>query len=391
MKITRVVPYAVPRPGGGNWVFVRVETDEGLVGWGEAGGNAAGTAQSVRAALVELEPDLIGRRVDDVDPIWHAVYRRYTYFGSRGFGTAVASGIDIALWDIKGQAAGKPIFDLLGGRFRERISLYSNVWFDGQARTPEGYAEAARRNLEPFGHTAAKLDPFLEMQPYHRNFQSGQISAAGEQLGYDIVAAVREVVGPAFDILIDAHGHYNVPTAIRLSNTLYEQSRIAWFEEPVPPESYEALRTVREHTRAPIATGERLRTRWDFLPVLQQGLADYVMPDTVWTGGISEARKIAALAEVYHVPVSPHVVPMGPIELLAAGHVVSSIPNFYRLEHSHALISTHNQILTEPYRIERGHLVLNGKPGLGYALDDAWLRAHDIASPTPAAHWPARP
>jgi galactonate dehydratase len=378
MKITNLTPFVVRRPGEGNWIFVRLDTDEGLTGWGEAGGNAAGTANSVRAALLELKPDLVGRNPEDVEPIWHTIYRRFTYFGSRGFGTAVAAGVDIALWDIKGQAAGRPVYDLLGGRFRDRIALYSNSWFAGSGTTPESYAAAAREHLLPLGHTACKLDPFFEMRPYHRSFQSGEISPAGEQLGYDVVAAVREVVGPAFEILVDAHGHYNVPTAIRLANTLYERSRIGWFEEPVPPESYDALRAVREHTNAPIAVGERLRTRWDFLPVLQQRLADYVMPDTIWTGGISEARKIAALAEVYNVPVSPHCVPMGPIELLAAAHVVSAIPNFYRLEHSHALIETHHQLLTEPYRIEQGHLVLNGKPGLGYALDEGWLRAHAV-------------
>jgi galactonate dehydratase len=383
MKIADLTPYVVPRPGDGNWIFVKLETDEGITGWGEAGGNAAGTAQSVRLALLELKADLVGRNPEDVEPIWHAVYRRYTYFGSRGFGTAVAAGVDIALWDVKGQAAGRPVYDLLGGRFRERIPLYSNSWFGGVPSTPEGYAGAARELLRPLGHTACKLDPFFEMRPYHRSYQSGEISPAGEQLGYDVVAAVREVVGPEFEILVDAHGHYDVPTAVRLANTLYERSRIGWFEEPVPPESYDALRGVRERTSAPIAVGERLRTRWDFLPVLQQRLADYVMPDTIWTGGISEAKRIAQLAEVYNVPVSPHCVPMGPLELIAAGHVVSSIPNFYRLEHSHSLIEAHNRLLTEPYRIEQGHLVLNGKPGLGYAPDEEWLRAHAVDAPAP--------
>jgi galactonate dehydratase len=381
MKITNLTPYVIPQPGERHWIFVKLETDEGLTGWGEAGGNAGGAANSVRAALQELKSDLVGRNPEDVDPIWHMIYRRYTYFGSRGFGTAVAAGVDIALWDIKGQAVGRPVYDLLGGRFRDRIALYSNSWFAGSDSTPAAYAAAARQNLLPFGHTACKLDPFFEMRPYHRNFQAGEISQEGEQLGYDVVAAVRETVGPAFEILVDAHGHYNVPTAIRLANTLYERSRIGWFEEPVPPESYDALRTVREHTNAPIAVGERLRTRWDFFPVLQQRLADYVMPDTIWTGGISEAKKIAALAELYNVPVSPHCVPMGPLELIAAAHVVSAIPNFYRLEHSRPLIETHHQLLTEPYRIDQGHFVLNGKPGLGYALDEGWLRAHAVDAP----------
>ena len=195
------------------------------------------------------------------------------------------------------------------------------------------------------GHQACKLDPFLEMVPFHTMYQDGQISAAGEQLGYDIVAAVREAVGPQHEILIDAHGHYNVPTAIRLANNLFEQSNIAWFEEPVPPESYDALREVREHTAAPICVGERLFTRYDFIPVFRDRLADFIMPDVIWTGGISEARKIATMAESYYIPVAPHVVPGGPIELISAAHVVSSIPNFYRLEHSQAHIPTHGNCL----------------------------------------------
>ena len=151
-------------------------------------------------------------------------------------------------------------------------------------------------------------------------YQDGQISAAGEQLGYDIVAAVREAVGPRHEILIDAHGHYNVPTAIRL--------------------------------------------------------ADFIMPDVIWTGGISEARKIATMAESYYIPVAPHTVPGGPIELISAAHVVSSIPNFYRLEHSQVHIPTHAEMLEEPYVIEDGHLHLNGKPGLGIEINEEWLTAH---------------
>lgn len=380
MKITDLKTYIVTQPHEGigqvTWVFVRLETDEGIYGWGEAGtATAPGTASSVSAALEALKDELVGQNVVDIERIWHNVYHRYTYFGSRGFGTAVAAGIDIALWDINGKATGRPVYDLLGGRFRERIPLYSNVWFD-DCTTPEDYARAARENLVALGHTACKLDPFREMRAHHRKIHAGHISEAGEQQGYDIVAAVREVLGPQHEILIDAHGHYNVPTAIRLANNLFERFNIAWFEEPVLPESYEGLRTVREHTSAPICVGERLHTRYDFVPIFQNRLADYIMPDTVWTGGISEIKKIAAMAEAYDIPVAPHVVPGGPLELIAAAHVVSSLPNFYRLEHSHQLIPIHNAMLTEPYHIKDGHLILNGKPGLGYNLNEEWLATH---------------
>jgi galactonate dehydratase len=380
MKIVDLKPYIVTHPAEGagqvTWVFVRVDTDEGISGWGEAGtATAPGTAVSVSAALEALKEYLVGQNPVDIERIWHNVYHRYTYFGSRGFGTAVVAGIDIALWDINGKATGRPVYDLLGGRFRDKIPMYSNVWFDG-CTTPEDYARAARDKLLGQGHTASKMDPFREMRPYHRQIHKGQISEAGEQEGYEIVAAVREVVGPRHEILIDAHGHYNVPTAIRLANTLYEQYNIAWFEEPVLPESYEGLRAVREHTAAPICVGERLHTRYDFVPIFQNRLADYIMPDTVWTGGISEIKKIAVMAEAYDIPVAPHVVPGGPLELIAAAHVVSTLPNFYRLEHSQQLIPTHNEMLSEPYAIRDGYLTLNGKPGLGYDLNEEWLAAH---------------
>ena len=384
MKISDVRTFAVAAEGVDvgrvPWVFVRVDTDEGISGWGEAGCRADGVAHSVATALNELREDLIGEPATDIERIWHRIYHRYTYFGSRGFGTAVAAGIDLALWDINGKATGRPVYDLLGGRFRTTVPLYSNVWFDETCTTPETYAQAARENLMGLGHSAYKLDPFREMRAYHRVAHKGDISQAGEQEGYDIVAAVREVVGPQHEILIDAHGHYNVPTAIRLANTLYEQSRIGWFEEPVAAESMDGLRTVREHTAAPICVGERLFTRYDFMPVLQNRLADYIMPDTVWTGGITEVRKIAAMAEPYDIPVAPHVVPGGPLELIAAAHAMSTIPNFYRLEHAHHLISVHNEMLTEPYVIENGEMLLNGKPGLGYDLDEDWLAGHALST-----------
>ncbi|HMN30604.1 MAG TPA: mandelate racemase/muconate lactonizing enzyme family protein, partial [Caldilineaceae bacterium] len=174
-------------------------------------------------------------------------------------------------------------------------------------------------------------------------------------------------VGPKIEILIDAHGHYNVPTAVRLANRLYEESRIGWFEEPVPPESYDALRTVREQVQPSICVGERLFTRWDFLPIFQQGLADYVMPDVVWTGGISELKKIATMAEAYYIPISPHNA-MGPLQVVAGAHVMMSVPNFYRLEHSTAAIPSYNAMLTEPINFHGGEVSVSGKAGLGVEL-----------------------
>ena len=287
--------------------------------------------------------------------------------------TTVISGIDIALWDIKGKALGRPVYDLLGGRFRDSITLYANGWFGG-CKTPDDFAQAAKRVVAQ-GYTAMKFDPFaFEMGPYHTGYVSGMISAGGEDLGINHVAAVREAVGPQIEILIDAHGHYNVPTAIRIGNRLAEYN-VTWYEEPVPPESYEALRQVRENVSAPICVGERLFTRYDFLPVFENRLADYIMPDVVWTGGISELRKIASMAETYYIPVSPHNA-MGSIQIIAGAHTVSGIPNFYRLEFSLASLEAYNAVLDKPLDIRDGALHLPDKPGLGFELDMEFLAAH---------------
>ena len=380
MKITDVKAYVVEPRGTATfsarerqWTFVRIQTDEGLTGWGEAT-NYPGRGSFLTAAAVEAQADiLIGQDPNRIEPIWHQIYRRYTYLGSRGLPTTAISGIDIALWDLKGKSLGRPIYDLLGGAFRDDVRLYANGWFPG-CSTPEQYAEAARKTVAA-GHQALKLDPFLEMVPFHTGYIDGQISQEGEQLGYDIIAAVREAVGPRTEILIDAHGHYNVPTAIRLANNLYEQSNIGWFEEPVPPESFDALETVRQHTAPRICVGERLFTRWDFLPVFQRKLADYIMPDVVWTGGISELKRIATMAETYNIPVSPHNA-MGPLQIVAGTHICMTLPNFYRLEHSVATIPSYNQMLVEPIPFWDQFTKVSGKPGLGVDLDEDALEEY---------------
>ncbi|MCH8234761.1 MAG: mandelate racemase/muconate lactonizing enzyme family protein, partial [Chloroflexi bacterium] len=199
MKITGIKTFEID-PGeivgpGRTWLFVRVDTDEGISGWGEATNSGAGSNTLIGAALDLVTPDLVGEDPADIERIWHKLFRRFSYLGSRGLPTAMTAGIDIALWDIKGKATGRPVYDLLGGRFREEVRLYANSWFEG-CETPEDYARAARERVLAAGHTALKLDPFREMAATHHMFAEGQISPAGEQEGYDIVAAIREAVGP---------------------------------------------------------------------------------------------------------------------------------------------------------------------------------------------------
>ena len=369
MKITDVRAWVVEPQGSSwgstmdrHWTFVRIDTDEGIHGWGEATSSPRGGSFLTANAVLAMKEALVGEDPVNIEPLWHRLYRRYTYMGSRGLPTTAISGIDIALWDIRGKALGVPIYDLLGGKFRDEVRLYANGWFAG-CSTPDDY-HAAAKEVRASGHEALKLDPFLEMRPYHTAYETGQISLDGEQLGYDIVRATRDAVGARFEILIDAHGHYNVPVAIRVANNLHEQSRIEWFEEPLPPEGLDGLATIRAHTDPNICVGERLFTRWDFLPVFHGNLADYIMPDIVWTGGISEIRKIATMAEAYYIPISPHNA-MGSLQILAGAHVAMSTVNFYRLEHSVASIPAYNAMLEEPIDFHGQYVKVSGKPGLG--------------------------
>src|SRR5262245_29976907 len=282
MKITDVEVYVVdPTEGAATyndepqnvWTFVRVLTDEGVHGWGESSNFPGNGSLIIADAIGRVRPFIVGHDAADITAMWHRLFRKAAYLGPRGLPTAVVSGIDIALWDIKGKVTGRPVYDLLGGRVRDSVPLYANGWFaalDGHpaSATPEGYAAAARRVVAR-GHVAIKLDPFHEMVSHHTGYLSGQITSAGEEFGVACVAAIREAVGPAVEILIDAHGQYNVPTAVRLARRL-EPYRIGWFEEPVPPESPQALRAVREQVGVPICVGERLYTRRDFLPIFQQ-------------------------------------------------------------------------------------------------------------------------
>ena len=287
MKITNITPYVVLPNSSFHervqryWTFVRVDTDEGIYGWGAATSTNGGGSELIGHTIEQIKELIIGEDPNNIEHIWHKIFHQYTYLGSRGLPTVVISGIDIALWDIKGKVLNRPIYDLLGGKVRENIPLYANGWFVG-SKTPETHAEAAQKTIAT-GHKALKLDPFRAGW----GDLSGQLPKEIENEGCNFVRAVRNAVGPDIDILIDAHGHYNVPTATHLANRLFDESQIGWFEEPVPPEGVDSLRQVKEAVRSPICVGERLRTRWDFLPIFHNNLADYVMPDIIWTGGIS--------------------------------------------------------------------------------------------------------
>jgi galactonate dehydratase len=384
MKITKVTPWLVnaPRPyldtagekpQDGEYVFVQVETDAGLSGWGEFTVSSPWANRAMCAILAQVGGLIEGDDPSRIEATWHKIFREFTYMGTRGAVSSVVSAIDIALWDIRGKQLGLPIYQLLGGPVRDSIALYTHP---NGGRTPESIAAACKAIVET-GHTALKTDPFPLQAEEANGYLSGQIDAAGEELGVNIIAAVRQAVGPDIEILIDCHGRFNVATAIRLAKRL-EPLQIGWFEEPVPVESYHALRQVRDNTNVPICVGERLYTRYEFVPIFEGELADYIMPDVTWTGGISELKKIATMAEAYFVPVSPHDA-SGPINIAAGAHVMMTTPNFYKMETARAKLNSYDVLIDQPLDIRDGCLHLSERPGLGFEMNIDYLRDRAIA------------
>ncbi len=378
MKITKIVPWLVKveSTGWGEYMFVEVRTDEGVTGWGEITTTTKVANRAVAHVVRSLNELIVGDDPARIELIWHKIFRSFTYMGSRGASTHAISGVDIALWDIKGKVLGQPIYELMGGSVRDDILLYTHP-NQRNFGSREGIMEEIGR-IVASGHTGIKFDPFPEvdrsLMPRH-GYLAGEMSKAGEKRAAEITATVREAAGDEVDVLIDAHGRFNVPTAIRLCRTLEDAGNIDWFEEPVPVESYKALRQVRDSVDAAITVGERLHTRWEFVPIFENELADYVMPDVTWAGGISELKKIATLAEAHYVPISPHDA-SGPINVMAGAQVMMTTPNFYRVETSSFDLSKYNVFLEEPLDNTGGSLKVPKLPGLGIGMNLDYLKAN---------------
>jgi galactonate dehydratase len=380
MKIVELVPWLVRSSGSywGEFLFLEVRTDEGVSGWGEITTTTHLANRAAAVILRRLNDMLVGEDPAAIERLWHKTFRSFTYMGSRGAATNVTGAVDIALWDIRGKVLGQPVCELLGGKVHDELRLYTHP---DQSRftTPEGIADEIALIVDS-GHTALKFDPFPHPDGApvtNDGYVDGYLPRALERQALELTARIREAAGPDVELLIDAHGRFDVPTAIRLCQSMKDAADIHWFEEPVPPESYHALRQVRERTDIPISVGERLHTRWEFVPVLEKELADFVMPDVTWTGGISELKKIATMAEAYNIPVSPHDA-SGPVNLVAGGHVMATVPNFYRLESSSYDLHGYNEMLAEPLTNTGGSLQLPDRPGLGIEFDLDYLRANVV-------------
>ncbi len=359
MKITRLETILVqPR-----WLFLKMHTDAGLVGYGEP--VVEGRAHTVREAVRELDEYLIGQDPRRVEHHWQAIYRHAFYRGGPVL-TSALSGIEQAMWDILGKSLGVPVYQLLGGACRDRIRMYAHCG----GETPETAAAAARAAVER-GFTALKTG--VGRYPARIIETPAFVDECAARF-----AAMREAVGPHVDIAIDFHGQISPALAIRLARAL-EPYHPMFIEEPCLPENVDALVTVARSTSVPIATGERLFTKWGFREVLEKQAAAVVQPDLCHAGGIFECRKIAAMAECYYAGVAPHN-PLGPISLAACLQLDACIPNFLVQEQ----VSLGDGYLKEPFRIVDGYIPLPAGPGLGIELDEEAVAAkvgHEWKSP----------
>ncbi len=360
MKITRLETF-VCHAYRTNWVFLKVHTDAGVHGVGEA--TLEYQELTVVAACHELERSLVGRNPFDVEAVWHDLYRDAYWRGGPVLMSAL-SAVDMALWDIKGKALGLPVWQLLGGRVRDRVPCYANGWF-APAVQPDEFAAKAKEAVA-MGFRGLKWDPFGSAYL--------TIGKAALTKSLQCVQAVVEAVGSEVDILIEGHGRFNIPTAVRIGQALGEYD-VTWFEEPIPPDNLPGMIEVKSRVPVAIAGGERLYSRWDFRDYLSRGCVDYVQPDVSHAGGISELRKIAACAESHHIPFCPHN-PSGPVANAATLQLAACTPNFFLLETMATDVPYRKDICDEQLEFTEGGLVIGARPGLGIDLNEEAIKAH---------------
>ncbi|MFB4211629.1 galactonate dehydratase [Shouchella sp. JSM 1781072] len=370
MKITSYELFQVPP----RWLFLKIETDEGMIGWGEP--VIEGKAATVKTAVDELMQFLIGKDPLQIEDHWNVMYRGGFYRGGPILMSAI-SGIDQALWDIKGKHLGVPVHQLLGGKARESIKVYS--WIGGDRPSDVG---AAAKAVVDKGFKAIKMNGTDELQ-YIDSYE--KIDRVLEN-----VAAIREAVGPYIGIGIDFHGRVHKPMAKILAKEL-EVFRPMFIEEPVLPENNEALREIANHTVIPIATGERMYSKWDFKNLLKDGYVDIIQPDLSHAGGITENKKILSMAEAFDVAAAPHC-PLGPIALASCLQVDATCHNAFIQEQSLGIHYNEGSDLLDyltdasVFTYKDGYVEIPDKPGLGIEINEDHVRkmakiGHDWKNP----------
>lgn len=354
MKITDIKPYIV-QAHNDNWVYVKVFTDEGITGVGEC--SLETREQTVVAAVNELKRYLIGKDPMETEKNFYLCFRD-EYWGAGCVLTSALSAVDTALWDIKGKALNAPVYQLLGGKFRDKIRVYANRWFFG-GDTPDKLAKLAEKTVAK-GYTAMKWDPFYKAE--------GSISSADLRGVVAQVKALRDAVGWDVDLLIEGHGRFNPYTAIRIAEEL-KPYKPMFFEEPTLPENMDASAQVKARSPIAIASGERWCTISDYRAALSAGAIDIAQPDIRVCGGITQMKKIAALCEAYQIPIAPHNI-HGQIGCAATMHVVASTSNTLILEYSVEEIEWKESLFTHQYKPVDGYMYINDRPGIGIDFDE---------------------
>jgi len=344
------------------WLFLKIETDDGLVGWGEP--VIEGKAATVKVAVDELMTYLIGKDPLPIEDHWNVMYRAGFYRGGPILMSAIA-GIDQALWDIKGKYYGAPIHQLIGGKARDKMKVYS--WIGGDRPADVGMAA---KQMADSGFLAVKMNATEEMQ-YVDSY--AKIDEAVSR-----IAAIRDAVGPDFGVGIDFHGRVHKPMAKLLAKEL-EAYRPMFIEEPVLPENNEDLREIANHVSIPIATGERMFSKWQFKTLLNAGYADIIQPDLSHAGGITECKKIISMAEAFDVAAAPHC-PLGPIALAACLQVDATCHNAFIQEQSLGIHYNQGSDLLDyledksVFQYQDGYVNIPEGPGLGITIDEAHVR-----------------
>jgi galactonate dehydratase len=358
-----------------NWTMMRLRTDDGITGWGEAT-NWPGSPL-VEAACRHIGERIIGEDADRIDYLWNKLYRDMHWLGQAGPLLSAISAVDIALWDIKGKRLDVPVYELLGGAYRDRIRLYANYWFSDVSHAAADYAQRARETVAK-GFSALKFDPFAHVSYSYGSdlAASGDLTEKQKQHALDLVAAVAEAAGPEVPLAIETHAFLNGPTAVEMAHRLEDLNfNCMWYEEPALPEFVDQIAEIRSKISLPVCVGERLHTRFMAKQVLDAGAADILMPDIVRCGGLSEMRKIATLAEAYNVPIAPHN-PNGPISTIASAHAMAATPNFFRQEFFVQDVPWRDECLSHPLPVVDGYFELPTRPGIGFELDEEVLTAH---------------
>jgi len=359
---------------GGHSLFIKIHTNQGIWGCGEGVDATPGTYHLVKmfgSRLKDKNPLNVNRLFEDI--------RRSGFFegAQSGMYVAVLSAVESALWDLAGKALGVPVYQLLGGKFRDRIRLYMDTaLYQSRLPDPQKFAESATEAVK-MGFSAVKFDLDQANDPNKYDYYNWTASPNELQRMYDQLAAAREAVGPSIDICADMHGRYDGVTGEQVAK-LVEPLKLMWLEEPIPAENVEAYRKIAESTSTPICAGENLYLAHGFRRLLEIGAVDIVMPDLQKAGGLGEGQRIANLANLYYVPFAPHMV-ASYLGAMASAHVCASVPNFMILEwqiYFHRDPMYKEIVDYDPSMIVDGHIIVSDKPGIGVEINEEGMRKY---------------